>query len=94
MENIVHLLIHDNTDIDYQIMVVPREHLCKGPAKSLFCAITFLIIFSSVLHYRVTSELLKLFQIFAFTHLSSALNKGMIWWKTIYPHFLALNKYF
>ena len=25
--NIVHLLIHENTDIGYQMLVVPREHL-------------------------------------------------------------------
>ena len=31
-----HHLIHKNTDIDYHIMGVPREHLCKGPVKSLF----------------------------------------------------------
>ena len=26
--NIVHLLIHNNTDIDYQMLFVLREHLC------------------------------------------------------------------
>ena len=25
---LVHLLIHNNTDIDYQMLVVLREHLC------------------------------------------------------------------
>ena len=30
---LVHLLIHDNTDIDYQMVVVTMEHLCKGSAK-------------------------------------------------------------
>ena len=31
--NLVHPLIHDNTDIYYQMLVIPREHLCKGPVK-------------------------------------------------------------
>ena len=26
--NLVHLLIHNSTDIDYQMLVVLREHLC------------------------------------------------------------------
>ena len=74
----VHLLIHDNTDIYYQIMVVSREHLCKSPMKSLFYAIKCIILFSASLSHRVTSLPLILFRLFAFTHLSLALNKGMI----------------
>ena len=30
---LVHLIIPDNTDIDYQMMVVPRKRLCKVPEK-------------------------------------------------------------
>ena len=49
---LVHLLIHDNTDIAYQMLVVARKHLCKGPVKSLFYAITCLILFAASLsHY-------------------------------------------
>ena len=34
VENIVHLLIHENTDIDYQMIVVPiMKQLCKVPFK-------------------------------------------------------------
>ena len=75
---IFHLLIHDNTDIDYHIMVVPREHLCKGPVKSLVYSIICLIIFAARFSHRVTSLHMTLFWLFTFTHLSPALNKGMI----------------
>ena len=44
---LVHLLNHDNTDIDYHILVVPRNHLCKGTSKSLFYAIICLILFAA-----------------------------------------------
>ena len=30
---LVYLLIHDNTEIDYQMLVVARKNLCKGPKK-------------------------------------------------------------
>ena len=30
---LVHIIIHDNTDIDYQMLVVLREHMCKGIMK-------------------------------------------------------------
>ena len=33
---LVHLIIPDNTDIDYQMMVVPRKRLCKIPANHYF----------------------------------------------------------
>ena len=69
---IVHFIIHDNTGIDYQIMVVPRNHLCRGPPKSLFYAITCLILFVSSLSHRVISLPLTLFWLFTFTHLYSA----------------------
>ena len=75
---LVHLLIHENTDILYRMLVVPRKHLCKGPAKSLFYAITCLILFSASLYHRFMSLPLTLFWMFTFTHISSALNKGMI----------------
>ena len=75
---LVHLLIHDNTDIDYHMMVVSREHLCEGPTKLLFYAITCLILFSASLFHHVTYLPLTLFWLFTFTHLYSALNKGMI----------------
>ena len=77
--NLVHLLIHNNTDIDYQMLVVLRDHLCQGPSKSFFYAITCLILFASILSHRVTSLPLTLFWLFTFTHhLSFALNKGTI----------------
>ena len=75
---LVYLLIHNNTDINFQMLVVPRDHLCKVPAKSFFYAITCLIIFAARFSHRVTSLPLTLFRMFTFTHLSSALNKGMI----------------
>ena len=89
---LVHLLIHNNTDIDYQMLVVLREHLCWGPVKPFFYDITCLILFASILSHRVTSLPLTLFQMVNFTnHLSFALKKGTIWWTKIYPHFLALK---
>ena len=75
MAMIVKLLIHDITDIDYHMLVVPREHLCKAPSKSLFCAITCLILFLSSLSHNVTSLPLILFWMSNFTHLSLGLNK-------------------
>ena len=75
---LVHLLFHDNADICYQILVVPRKNLCKGLAKSSFYAITCLILFSASLYHRVMYLPLTLFWLFTFTHLSLALNKGMI----------------
>ena len=61
---LVRLLVHNNTDIDYHILVVPREHLCKGPAKSIFYAIKCLVLFEAILSHRVTSLPLTLFQVF------------------------------
>ena len=76
---LVHLLIHNNTDIDYQMLVFLREHLKKGPAKSLFYAITCLILFASSLSHRITSLPLTLFRLFTFSHhLYFALNNGTI----------------
>ena len=75
---LVCLLIHDNTDIGYQMMLVTRKHLCKRPTKSLFYAITCLIIFASSLSHCVISLPLILFWMFTLSHLSSALNKSMI----------------
>jgi len=76
---LVHLLIHDNTDIDYRMLVIARKHLCKGPEKSLFYTITCLVLFIASLSHRVMSLPLTLFRLFTFTHLSSSLKKGMIW---------------
>ena len=76
---LVHLLINNNTDINYQILVVPMEHLCKVPEKLLFYAITRLIIFSDSLSHRFTSLPLTLFRLFTFIHhLYFALNNGII----------------
>ena len=78
LAKLFHLLIHDNIDIYYQIIVFLREHLCKVNAKSLFYAITCLIIFAASFSHHVISLPLTLFWLFTFTHIYSALNKGMI----------------
>ena len=75
VNNLVHLLIDKNNDIDYQMLVVLREHLCKGPAKSSFYSTTCLILFAAILYHRVASLPLTLFRLFTFTHFSSTLNK-------------------
>ena len=59
---LVHLLIHENNDIDSQMLVVPRKYLWKGPTKSLFYAIICLILFASSFSHCVTSLPLKLFR--------------------------------
>ena len=75
---LVRIIIHDNTDMDYQILVVDGNHLCKSPVKYFFNAITCLILFADSLSRRVMSLPLTLCHMFTFTHLSLALNKSMI----------------
>ena len=70
LAKIVQLIIHDNTDIAYQILVVSRKQLCKGTIKPLFYAITCLIIFSSSLSHHATSLPRTPFWVFNFNHLS------------------------
>ena len=75
---LVRLPIHNNTDIDCHMLMVPREHLFKGPAKSIFYAIKCLVLFEASLSHRVVSLPLTLFWVFIFTYHYLALNKGMI----------------
>ena len=67
---LVQILIHDNTDIDYHMLVVPRKHLYKGTTNSLVYAISCFILFPASLSHHAISLPLTLFWLLTFTHLS------------------------